>query len=301
MKSCILLLLALSLAPAAVQADSEPNQPPPVAKSSAPATTGPAMPIEDYDGTVNGFRTQYQKAGKPKLLVYVNRSLVKNRGEMLDAVEVESDSKTKGDTIPGTGNSNVQIGNDNKNQTGNNNITGKGGEQIDSTSTKVRVNTERALGVAPVTEAQAREIEEVIQRPFFEAGSKIVDQKIAEVALTKFKDADANFLTPPKTDKEHQEVEALQKSADIVIEVLARQKTVVIPMPSGDDQKEVRLELTVTAVNLKDGVKLAQVNSNSLFGFNRRFGDRKERRYNQVTSAEIIEQCALALMQRMNF
>ena len=306
MKTTYLWLLPLSLATAIahLHADGDPGltKKPAIAQSAPAANTGPVLPIEDYEGTVNSFRTSYQKAGKPKLLLYVNRSLVKNRGEMLEITESETTSKTKGDTIPTNGNTNIQIGTDNKNQTGPaTNVTGKGGERIDSSTAKLRVDTERELGVAAVTEAQAREIEEVFQKPLFDAGTKLVDQKIAEVGLTKFKDADGNFLTAPKTDKERQEVEALQKSTDIVVEVLARQKTVVIPQPSGDDRKETRLELTVTATSLKDGVKLAQVNSNSLFGFNRRFGDRKERRYNQVTSAEIIEQCALALMQRMNF
>jgi|GEM_PF-1319388 len=301
MKPRLLLpFILFSLALPLVRADQGVNDSP--APKPAADDNGPLLPIQDYDGTVARFRNDYQKAGKPRLLVYVNRSLVTNRGEMLASTETESSTKTKGDTVPLPNGTNIQVGNDNKAQgSGGGNITGQGGERNEDSTVKVRTNMERDLGVAPITESEAREIEEVLQRPLFDAGSKIVDQKVAQAGLRKFAEAGGNFLTPPKTDKEREEIETLQKSTDIVIEILARKKTVLIPMPSGDDQRQERLTLTLTATHLKDGVKVAQVNSDSLFGFNRRFGDRKERRYKQVTSAEIIEQCALALMQRVNF
>jgi hypothetical protein len=265
-------------------------------------TNDPLLPITDYEGTVSRFRSDYQKANKPRLLLYVNRSLVTNRGELVDLTEIRNSTQTKGDPVPLSSTNTVQIGSDN--QTTKENkvaVTGKGGERLENSSGSMRVNTERDLGVNMVSEMEAREIEEAFQKPLFDAGARLVDQKIAQMARQSFQNPQENFLTAPRTDKEKEEIQSLQKSADIVIEVLARKKTVLLPMPSGDDRREDRLELIATAINLKDGTKVAQIHSSTLFGFNGRYGDRKERRTHQVTSSEIIQQSALALMKQLSF
>lgn len=257
-------------------------------------------PITDYEGTVQTFRASYKAIGKPRILLYINRSLVKDRGELLTKGEVTGSIKTKGDPIATGNSSTVQIGTDNK-VSSNTAPTpsGKGGERQENVSLSERVYDSSSAGVSPVSDLEARQIEEAFQRPFFDAGARFIDQKIARLALQSFSDAGESFLTPTKSDKEREEVEALRKSSDLVIEILARRKPVSILQASGNDKTEWRLELTATAMNLKDGTKLAQVNSESLFGFNRRHGAQKERQARQVTSNEIIEQVALKLMQQL--
>lgn len=272
------------------------------AKITPPTNNNSKLPILNAEEIINNFRTEYQKANKPKLLLYVNRSLTKDRGEMRDQVEIKKSTQVIGDSVATDGNTNVQLGSDIQTTKDKSPLnTGKGGERLDTTTASVRVNTERELGVAPITEIEARMIEEAFQKPLFNAGAKIVDQKIAEISSQTFAIASENFLTAPKTQTEKAEILSLRKSADVVIEVLAQKKNVLVLMPSGEDRIEQRMDLVATAISLKDGVKLAQISSDSLFGFNQRNGEARERRAQQVTSAEIIEQTALALMQRLSF
>ena len=263
----LLLLIALSLC-TMVHADN-------TSKTATITSDDPnQLPITDYDGVVANFKNTYKTLGKPRILVYVNRNLIKDRGEMMDIAKVETSVKTKGDPVPTAGNINVQIGADNKSTTSNTPaVTGKGGEAVADTSLSTRVIDPQNKGVSPISDFEARQIEEVFQHPFFDASARFVDQKVAELATRGFKDADPNFLTAPTTDKERQEIESLRKSADLVIEILAHKKTVTILQTSGNDQKEERLNLTATVIQLKDGLKIAQVSSDSLFKFNRRRGE----------------------------
>jgi hypothetical protein len=155
------------------------------------------------------------------------------------------------------------------------------------------------LGVSPLDEFEARKVEELFQKPFLAAGARLIDQKTARLAMKSFTAADPAMLTAAKTDVEREEVEALRKTTDIVIEILARNTRVSIPEVSGNDRVVDRLEATAVAIRLSDGTKLAQVSSDSLFGFNTRDGDKIERRSRRVTSAEVIEQVALAVMEQM--
>jgi len=299
MKTILVFTILLSATPLVVADVNDGRFSAQVTPSAAPS---PELPITDYDGTIKSFREEYVKANKPKIIVYVNRSLVKNRGEMLDVVTVQNSTQTKGDPVPLPNTGNIQIGTENQAaKEAKPTVSGKGGERLETSTGSLRTNSERDLGVTALTEVEARSIEEAFQKPLFDAGTKIVDQKIAQMASRTFAEAGDQFLTSPKTDKEREEILALRKSGDVVIEVLARNRFSIIPMPSGDDIREERLDLVVTAISLKDGIKLAQVSSDSLFGFNQSQGNRAQSRYSQISSAQIIEQTALALMQRLSF
>jgi hypothetical protein len=271
---------------------------PPSAPEGDPKVNGD-MPITDYDGTVEKFKAFYKQMGKPRMLLYVNRNLIKDRGEMVEMASVDTSVKTKGDSVDNGSSQTVQIGSGNTvNNTGST-PTGKGGEKTVTVGTSVRTFEDDNKGVTPVTEIEVREIEQVFQEAFSEAGGRFVDQKIAQISNMSFSNPGENFLTAPKTDKERQDVESLRKATDVVIELLARKKPITIPQVSGNDLVVLQLELNATAISMKDGLKLGQVSSNSLFKFNRRFGKAAERRAKKFSNAEITEQVALALMQRM--
>jgi hypothetical protein len=288
----LLALLALAALPSAL-ADN------PKAPDATAWNAGPPMPVADREGTVQAFRAAYAKLGRPRLLVFVNRELVRDRGEMLAAERTDRSVKTKGDPVPLLPSSTVQIGADNRAASSPAAVSGKGGEAQTSTGVSTRRAEPAHRPPAPISEQEAREFEEAFQEPFADAGARFVDQAAAELAQRLFRDPDPNFLTAPADDRERREVESLRKSADLAIQLLVRKKSVPILQPSGDDRAEERVSVTATAINLKDGAKLAQVSSDSLFGFNRRHGERLERRYREVTSAEILEQVALAVMQRL--
>ena len=109
------------------------------------------------------------------------------------------------------------------------------------------------------------------------------------------------FLTAPTTNSEKDEIDSVRKCTDIVIEILARKKTVLIPTPAGDQYFD-RLDLIATAVDVRQpGVVLGRVSSDNLFGFNKRDGAIREQRARILTSADFIDQVSLSLMDRLNF
>lgn len=258
------------------------------------------LPITNSGAVIQTFRQVYQSLGKPKVLLYINRRLVRDRGEIVLTSESSNSIKTKGDPVAvGIGGS-VQIGTGNKIEEGSKSVSGKGGERLESVQHSERISDGGLTGVRSVNDREAREIEESFQEPLMEAGVLLVDQRVAQISNKIFSPADGSFLTALNESREKEEIESLKKSTDWVLEIMTEMRPVKILMASGADRMEERPKYTATLMRLKDGVKLAQVNSDSLFGFNRREGEQKQRQMKRVTGAEIAEQTALALMQRVN-
>jgi hypothetical protein len=301
-KHPIRLILMGLVAATAVQADPNTTGSP---GFSAPLNYGSDLPtdlpIRDSDAVIARFRKTNADLQNPRFLIYVNRALVTDRGELVETTRTEKSVKTKGDPVAPEPSGSVQIGVGN--QSGSTGTvpqgSGKGGERLVTESSYARTGSGGSLGVSPLDEFEARKVEELFQKPFLAAGARLIDQKTARLAMKSFTAADPAMLTAAKTDVEREEVEALRKTTDIVIEILARNTRVSIPEVSGNDRVVDRLEATAVAIRLSDGTKLAQVSSDSLFGFNTRDGDKIERRSRRVTSAEVIEQVALAVMEQM--
>ncbi len=258
------------------------------------------LPITNPEAVIQTFRQVYQSLGKPKVLVYINRRLIRDRGEVVVTSESSNSIKVKGDPISVGGGGSVQIGTGNKIEETGRVVTGKGGERLESAQKSERISDQGLMGVRGVNDREVREIEEWFQGPLMEAGVLLVDQRVAQISNKIFSPADGSFLTALNESREKEEIESLRKSTDWVLEIMTEMRPVKILMVSGADRIEERPQYTVTLVRLKDGVKLAQVNSDSLFGFNRRNGEQKQRQMKRVTGAEIAEQSALALMQRVN-
>jgi hypothetical protein len=263
------------------------------------------LPIADAAEITAQFRTKYAEAKRPRLVLYINRDLLVERGELVDLVKIERSQQVKGDRVDEAPTANVQIGQNNNTTSGgtllNPTNTGLGGEKKETAQISVRDQPAINRGVSAISDYEAREIEEVFADKFSAAGARWVDQKVATKLLKTFGQVSDRMLTANLSNKEQQELDALKQSADIAIEILARKKRVTIPTPAGDTTEE-RLELTATAMDLRQpGLILGRVASNSLFGFNQRDGKMKERRAKKVTSAEIIDQVSLALMNRISF
>ncbi len=291
---CLVPLAYVTLAAPAF-ADVETQVEAPQRPSSAVPSD---LPVRDPDGVIAEFQSKYAQMGRPKILLIVNRDVIRDRGEMMEMARVDGSIKTKGDSIS-EGGAIVQIGSGNSATNAVAQITGQGGERTESGSLSTRVIEDRNLGVANKSEYDITELENTFKAPFQDAGTRFVDQRIAELSNRTFAEAGPNFLTAPQTDKERQEIESLRKSADLVIHILVKDKSVVIPQVSGKDVIQKRVELTAKAVSLKDGIELATVASDRLFKFDSRGGARTESKSRKIASAEIIEQTALALMQRI--
>ncbi|MGF1678511.1 MAG: hypothetical protein ACFCUX_04880, partial [Candidatus Methylacidiphilales bacterium] len=262
--------------------------------------SGPKLPVTNPSEVMSHFSEAYVAAEEPRLLIYVNRRLLAPRGEMLPVSETRSSLQTKGDSVP-LSNPSLQIGSGNQSGASATESSGMGGERLETSTERVRTDLDRALGVDSMSEAEARAVEESFQKSFLQVRAKLVDQRVAELSQRSAVLVADRFLTPLPSDAESQELASLKASTDVVVELLVRQHTTTIPKPSGQDETKRRMALTATAVRLSDGRLLAQIDSDTLFGFNQRYGERQANRFAQVTSAEIIEQTALALMERLRF
>lgn len=300
MKSQILkaAILLLSLTAAFSHADSAPGGGVSGANASAfTARPNNASPIPNGKEVVDQFRSSYDKQGKPRLLVYINRDLLPD--QRLDVSgKTEKSTQVKGDAVDHSGTtSNVQIGNNTQTSGGgivlNPRQTGMGGEKKE-TSTTYTPAAKSNLGVTSLSEFDARQLGETFRRPYFAAGARFVDQKVATALLKSYPATADRFLSPPATDVEKEQLGALKQSADIVIELLGRHYDVTYPTPAGDTTVK-RLDLVATAYDLKQpGLILGQISSETLYGFNQPGGTTRA-----VTDLEIIDQTALALMEQL--
>ncbi|PAW77130.1 MAG: hypothetical protein B9S32_12685 [Verrucomicrobia bacterium Tous-C9LFEB] len=293
--SCLVAVCAATLSVA--QADTAPGNGA-VSGASSNVRLNNASPIPNGKEVVDQFRDAYAKQQKPRILLFVNR-------ELLPSARLEANGRTetvtqvKGDAVDGgNGTSNIQIGNNTQTSGGggiviNPRQTGAGGEKKETTTT-YKPGDKANLGTPNLSEFDARQLEESFRAPYFSAGTRFIDQKMAASLLRHFPVIGERFLTPPTTDAEKEAQAALKQSADIAIELLGRHYDVSYPTPAGDTTIH-RLDLVATAYDLKNpGVILGQISSESLYGFNQPGGTRRN-----VSDREIIDQTALTLMQQL--
>lgn len=289
------MLVAGVAALSVAQADSAPGTGS-VSGASGKVPLNNASPIPNGKEVVDQFREAY-KAQKPRILLFVNRELLPS-ARLEATARTETVTQVKGDAVNGgNGTSNIQIGNNTQTSGGgiviNPRQTGAGGEKKETTTT-YKPGEKPSLGTPNLNEFDARQLEETFRAPYFAAGTRFVDQKMAATLLRHFPVIGDRFLTPPTTDAEKDAQAALKQSADVAIELLGRHYDVSYPTPAGDTTIH-RLDLVATAYDLKNpGVILGQISSETLYGFNQPGGTRRN-----VLDREIIDQTALALMQQL--
>lgn len=283
------------------------NRPSPFPVASKPEEISARLennkPSSRRQQIVQVFQSQYSKAGQPKLLLVVNRDLSPSSSSRMEEIaRHEVLVHTQGDVESSVGGINVQIGSNNQNGGAKEKAkdANKEGEKLlrESSYRHQTIPEAAPTGVKPVTAYETREIEEIAQKPFFDADAKWVDARTAKLGL-KASDSTQKNSKQTLNDEEHYDLSVLKQSADVAVEILVREHTITVPEISGEDRLEKRAELVATATRLKDGVKLAQVSSDSLFGLNQKNGVAQQNRINQMTSAEMIEEVSLALMEQM--
>lgn len=239
------LLLAVAAAPlvSAQNAGEAPPVPPPIAQA-LPRTPAPGLPIgpeiqrvygpsgdtliarQAASGILEGFRKVYVKDGAPRVVVYVNRTLV--------------------DTTAGL------------------KLTGRV-EQFEKTDTSLKTtgtNTYKPKDAAAPTLADqqtVREIERLIGRAFRNAGAQLADQKLAAALLPE---QPGGHLVSDLAGKDRK---ALADIADIAIEVLISSRNIVVPEVSGDVMTAVP-DIQATAIRLKDAAIVGQASASDIIG-----------------------------------
>lgn len=242
-----LVLPALSVV-ALAQATAPATEPPvPVTQAWPAAAAQPAAPAEQRlyganatpliapaaaQAVVDKFRAAYGTASAPRLVIYVNRSLVDAAGLKLTGrtesyTEKSADGKTTSTKTKGT-------------------------------STYA---TKDASTPAPTLADQqtVRDIERLVGRAFRSGGAKLSDQRIAGVMLSA--QPGARLLG----DQATKDREALAQSADIAIEVLISTRTLIAAEVSGDTTVAVP-DIQMTAIRLKDAAILGQASASDVLG-----------------------------------
>ena len=269
-----LVLPALSVV-ALAQATAPATEPPvPVTQAWPAAAAQPAAPAEQRlyganatpliapaaaQAVVDKFRAAYGTTSAPRLVIYVNRSLVDAAGlKLTGRTESYTEKSTDGKT----------------------------------TSTKTKGTstyaTKDASAPAPTLADQqtVRDIERLVGRAFRSGGAKLSDQRIAGVMLSA--QPGARLLG----DQATKDREALAQSADIAIEVLISTRTLIAAEVSGDTTVAVP-DIQMTAIRLKDAAILGQASASDVLGAGAAQAAKK------FSAADITEATALALMEDM--
>lgn len=226
------------------QADRQPPPPPPPVYQAMPAVSAPLAqnqvePQRVYGpssdtliarqsaaGIIEGFRKVYVTDAAPRVVVYVNRTLV--------------------DTTSGlklTGHSEKYY------------------KEGDATKTSGENTYAVKDATAPTLADQqtVREIERLFGRAFRNAGATLADQKSA-VALLE--DNPGHRLVGDQAAKDR---EALGKIADVAIEVLISSRSLTVPEVSGDATYTVP-DIQATAIRLKDSAIIGQASAADILG-----------------------------------
>lgn len=297
------------------------HDPPPVSVGAAAETSDarfvydeqrsvPGRPVlvapEQAANLISRFKTAYPGMGNPRIALYVNRELVdENSGlklasrtekSQVNATEVKSEFKVdpnapqqnSGTSIPSA--SNVTIVGD---------VSGTrnrfpGSENVNTRSEKAthentyKLNQKNAPSLAD--KQTVRDVERLFGRPLRMAGANLADQKVASQLLGE------KPLSELKGGGEQarKDREALEKVADVAIEILISSRNITVPEVSGDTTY-VLPDIQATAVRLSDARVLGQATATDIIGKDRYAGTIAR----QFDVREIAEATALALMEDM--
>ena len=278
MKALLLTLVLPALSAVAfAQATAPVTEPPvPVTQAWPVAAAQPTAPAEQRlyganatpliapaaaQAVVDKFRAAYSTANAPRLVIYVNRSLVDVAGlKLTGRAESYSEKSADGKTTS---------------------------TKTKGTSTYATKDASTPAPTPTLADQQTvRDIERLVGRAFRSGGAKLSDQRIAGVMLSA--QPGARLLG----DQATQDREALAQSADIAIEVLISTRTLIAAEVSGDTTVAVP-DIQMTAIRLKDAAILGQASASEVLGAGAAQAAKK------FSAADITEATALALMEDM--
>ena len=230
------------VAPLLAQQIEQPATPPPVVVQAYPGVTAPLPgaggqrvygPSSDTliarqtaDGILEGFKKVYQTDHAPRIVIYVNRTLV----------DTESGLRLTGHTE--------------KYSTE---------EKVTKTSGENTYVAKDAPAPTLADQQTVREIERLFGRAFRNAGAQLADPRVAASLLPS---QPGGRLTGEQGAKDR---EALSNVADIAIEVLISSRNLTLPEISGDATYTVP-DIQATAIRLKDSAIVGQAAASDVLG-----------------------------------
>jgi hypothetical protein len=220
----------------------------------------------DAEEIVSQFRSNYDKLGSPRVLIYVNRGLVDEQSGMK-----ASASSQRVDTTRTT--------------------NGSGADATNSETTRTSADNTYSDTAKPATSLAdrqtTRDIERLVAGPLREAGATIVDQGTATELIS---DRPLDAITT-ENEQGRKDREAISKVADVVLEVLVSSRNVTVPDLTGDKTYPVP-DIQMTAIRLKDSKIIGQSSAAYVI---RRAGGAAEVARNYGVE-EVTEATTLALM-----
>lgn len=260
------------------------------------------VPPEQAREIVEKFRAAYDRLGKPRLVLAVNRELVDaESGLRLSARKEKTESvrtDVSGDLTPTTEATttapstqvNVAVGG----QAGSTSVSvpfAKGSGTV-TTEKVVAENSYTAPTAQRVTLADrqtVRDLERLFGRPLRIGGAQLADQRIVAQLIA---DKPVDHFLAGANEAARKDREALAQVADAVVEILISSRALTTPGLSGDEQYTVP-DIQATVVRLKDGAILAQASSSDVLGKDRYAGALVR----TFDVNDIAEATALALME----
>lgn len=312
------LLAALAAGIPSVLADSRAKSPPPPPQKPAPpivtvpANAGhepahytydqrpltgraPLISPEQARTVIDRFKAGYPKIGGPRLVLFVNRELVDESSGLRLTGRRESTDSLKAD-LQGTSAASSPLG---QNVTVVGTVSAGGAAAIAPLKgTQERVTGENTFtstsktGHSLTDRQTVRDIERLMGRPLRMGGAKLADQRVASQLLTDR--SVQEFLGTTGGPAAAKDREALQKVADVVLEVLISSRTITVPGISSD-QIYTAPDIQVTAIRIDSAQIIGQASSRDILGPDRLAG-RLLRTYDVN---EITEAVALGLMEDM--
>lgn len=312
-------VLLAAAAGAAAQAAGDPGSPAPIVNrpASAPA---PAVPPADqrlyFPGEtlvspdqaaqiVEEFRGAYARLDRPRLVVYVNRELVEDRGGFrltgrTERVERESDERSSTHEAPPAGSApQTQVNVAVEGSAGSGSAAAPPYGPGETTSRRTRSTAEntyeRSDAAAPslADRQTVRDLERLFGRPLRIAGAQLADQRVV-AGLIADQPLD-ELLASGGSDAARKDREALERIADVVIEILVSSRSLEIPGYDGGEVHQVP-DIHATAIRLSDGAIIGQASATDVLGRDREAGPIVRR----FEVRDIAEATALALMEDMS-
>jgi hypothetical protein len=222
------------------------------------------------EAIVDQFRTNYDKLGSPRILIYVNRELVDEQSGMKVSARSE------------------------RTETTHTAVSSGGSEPTNTDTTKTTADNTYANHAKPaptVADKQTvRDVERLMGRPLRAAGATLVDQASAAQLIN---DRPLNAINT-ESEQARKDREAISKVADVVLEVLISSRTVTVTELDGNKTYPVP-DILVTAVRLKDSKIIGQATAAEVM--NRAGGPAMAAR--NFTVQDVTEATSLALMDDM--
>lgn len=224
------------------QVDNPPPTPPPVYQAPSPAPVAPLAQANNQRvygpsgdtlvarqsaaGIIEGFRKTYSADSAPRIVIYVNRTLVDTTTGMKLTAHSEKYYKEN---------------------------------EAVKTSGENTYAVKEATAPTLADQQTVREIERLFGRAFRNGGATLADQKSA-VALLE--DNPGHRLVGDQAAKDR---EALAKIADVAVEVLISSRSLTVPEVSGDKTYSVP-DIQATAIRLKDSAIVGQAAASDILG-----------------------------------